>query len=59
VNLIENATAFCLPVGDERFKQQIDKVKDGITLGKATRERPRKAQETGYGIIPPAPISSY
>lgn len=41
VHLIERASDYCHPVGDDRFCQQIEE-KYGICLGQSTRGRPRK-----------------
>ena len=41
IHLIENASKYCQPVGDDRFRHQIEE-KYGIKLGQAARGRPRK-----------------
>jgi len=46
VHLIENASEYCHPVGDDRFRLQIEQ-KYGISLGQATRGRPRKDEVNG------------
>ena len=46
VHLIERASQFCHPIGDDRFKQQIEQ-RYGIKLGRAARGRPIKRKEHG------------
>jgi len=46
IHLIENASEYCHPVGDDRFRQQIED-RYGIYLGQAVRGRPRKTPITG------------
>ena len=46
IHLIERASDYCCPVGDDRFCQQIEK-QYGIRLGQAGRGRPKKIKETG------------
>ena len=46
IHLIEKASKFCHPVGDDRFKKQIEK-QYGVKLGQAARGRPVKADESG------------
>jgi len=46
VHLIEKAATFHHPVGDDNFKHLIE-VKYSISLGQASRGRPRKMQEIG------------
>jgi putative transposase len=41
VHLIERASEYCSPVGDDRFCQQIE-MKYGIKLGQSVRGRPKK-----------------
>ncbi len=41
LHLIRKATHYCQPVGDDRFREQIEK-KYGIKLGQMKRGRPRK-----------------
>lgn len=41
IHLIENASNYCQPVGDDRFRKLIEK-KYGVKLGQASRGRPRK-----------------
>jgi len=45
VHIIENASKYCQPLGDDRFKFQIE-TKYGIKLGYGSRGRPRKKNET-------------
>jgi len=46
IHLIENASEYCHPVGDDRFRQQIED-RYGICLGQAVRGRPRKTSRIG------------
>ncbi len=46
VHLIERASHYCHPVGDDRFRQQIEK-RYGIKLGQAARGRPIKRAKSG------------
>jgi putative transposase len=46
IHLIENASEYCHPVGDDRFRQQIED-RYGIFLGQAARGRPHKTSITG------------
>ena len=46
VRLIERASHYCHPVGDDRFKHQIEK-RYGIKLGQTARGRPLKRDEGG------------
>ncbi len=41
VHLVRKAAHYCQPIGDDRFRQQIE-TKYGITLGQMQRGRPRK-----------------
>jgi putative transposase len=41
IHLIENASEYCHPVGDDRFREEIEK-RYGIDLGRASRGRPKK-----------------
>jgi len=41
IHLIREAAHYCHPVGDDKFKQAIEK-KYGILLEQASRGRPRK-----------------
>lgn len=41
IHLIKKAEEYCQPVGDERFKKEIE-VKYGIKLGQMSRGRPIK-----------------
>ena len=41
IRLIENASDYCHPVSDDRFRQQIEK-KYNIKLGQSARGRPKK-----------------
>jgi putative transposase len=47
VHLIERASHYSHPVGDDRFKRQIEQ-KYGIKLGQAARGRTVKRTECGY-----------
>ena len=44
LHLIRKSTHYCQPVGDDRFRDQIE-TKYGIKLGQMKRGRPRKRQE--------------
>ena len=44
IHLIRKATHYCQPVGDDRFKQEIER-KYNIKIGQAKRGRPRKIEE--------------
>jgi len=44
VHLIEQASHYCHPIGDDRFKQQIEQ-RYGIKLGQAAREGPIKRKK--------------
>lgn len=46
IHLIERASEYCCPVGDDRFVQQIEE-RYGIKMGQSTRGRPKKVVETG------------
>ena len=46
IHRIEKAAQYCQPLGDERFRHQIEE-KYGIKLGQAARGKPRKAEVTG------------
>ncbi len=41
IHLVRKAAHYCQPIGDDRFRQQIEQ-KYGITLGQMERGRPRK-----------------
>lgn len=41
LHLIERAAEYCQPVGDERFKLEIEN-KYGVVIGQSFRGRPRK-----------------
>jgi len=41
-----DASQYCHPIGDDRFKQQIEQ-RYGIKLGQAARARPIKRKENG------------
>jgi putative transposase len=43
IHLIERAADYCHPVGDDRFRQQIED-KYGINLGQSARGRPKKPE---------------
>lgn len=55
IHLIENASEYCHPVSDDRFREQIED-RFGICLGQTVRGRPRKMQIAGQIIIPPSPF---
>ena len=42
-HLIRQATHYCQPVGDDRFRQEIEK-KYNIKIGQAKRGRPKKTK---------------
>ena len=44
IHLIRKATHYSHPVGDDRFKQEIER-KYNIKIGQAKRGRPRKIEE--------------
>jgi putative transposase len=46
IHMIECASNYCYPVGDDRFCQQIEK-QYGIKLGQAASGRPKNTSETG------------
>ncbi len=46
IHLIERASHYCHPVGDDRFRKQIEQ-RHGINLGHAGRGRPNKQAESG------------
>jgi putative transposase len=46
IHLIEHASKYCQPVGDDRFREQIES-KYGIKLGQPGRGRPSKATKFG------------
>lgn len=46
IDLIEKANHYCQPVGDKRFRRQIEQ-KYGIKLGQSWRGRPRKIEKSG------------
>jgi putative transposase len=46
VHFIERASQYCQPVGDDRFREQIEQ-QYGIKIGQAARGRPRKKRLTG------------
>jgi len=46
VHLIERASEYCSPLGDDRFCRQIE-MKYGIKLGQSARGRPKKLPESG------------
>jgi len=46
IHMIERASHFCHPVGDDRFRKQIEQ-RYGIKLGQAGRGRPNKQVESG------------
>jgi len=46
VDLIRKAAHYCQPVGDDRFKQMIEK-KYGIKMGLTRRDRPKMNDEVG------------
>jgi putative transposase len=48
LHCIRKAAHYCQPVGDDRFRQQIEK-KYGIKLGQAKRGRPRKMKDEEVG----------
>ena len=41
IHLIERASEYCQPVGDDRFREQIE-LKFGIKIGQMSRGRPKK-----------------
>ncbi len=41
VHLIQNASEYCQPVGDDHFRVQIEE-KYGVLLGQPSRGRPKK-----------------
>jgi hypothetical protein len=43
MHLIRQATHYCQPVGDDRFRQEIEN-KYNIKLGQAKRGRPKKTK---------------
>jgi putative transposase len=56
VHLIERASDFCSPVGDDRFCQQIE-AKYGIKLGYSARGRPKN--DSGVVVKEPNAYASY
>jgi len=48
LHCIRKAAHYCQPVGDDRFRQQIEE-KYGIKLGQAKRGRPKKQKDEGVG----------
>jgi len=46
VHIIERASQVCHPIGDDRFRQQIEQ-RYGIKLGQAASGRPNKRKENG------------
>ena len=46
ISLSEQASQYCHPIGDDRFKQQVEQ-RYGIKLGQAARGRPIKRKENG------------
>ena len=46
IHLIERASEYCCPIGDDRFVQQIQE-RYGIKLGQSARGRPKKVVEVG------------
>ena len=46
VHLIERLSQYCHPIGDDRFKQQIEQ-RYGVKLGRVTRGMPVKRKDNG------------
>jgi len=49
IHIIEKASAYCQPLGDDRFKQQIEK-KYGLKTGYMSRGRPKKDKDELVGF---------